>query len=64
MLKWSLCDYRGAYILVNETITAAPQAGYNPYNNNNNNKEVVFKNCTISIDCIREINNIQIDNAN
>ena len=62
MLKWSLCDYRGAYILVIETITAASQTGYNPYNNNN--KEVVFKNCTISIECIREINNIQIDNAN
>ena len=31
---------------------------------NKNNKQVIFKNCPLYIDCINEINNIQVDNAN
>ena len=30
---------------------------------NNTNKKVVFKNCAPFTDCIREINNTQVDNA-
>ena len=30
---------------------------------NNNDKEVIFKNCAPLIDCISEINNAKIDNA-
>ena len=29
----------------------------------NNDKEVLFKNCALFTDCISEINNTQIDNA-
>ena len=62
MLKSSLCDYSDAYILVNGNIsvnnTAAQGAAAN-----NTNKKVIFKNCAPFTNCIREINNTQIDNA-
>ena len=55
MLKYSLCDYIDAYILVKGTITinntgtdAAP---------NNRNKKVIFKNCAPLTNCISKINN-------
>ena len=64
MLKFSLCDYSDAYILVKGTITitgagdnaAARQA-------DERDKGVVFKNCAPFTYCINEINNIQVDNA-
>ena len=64
MLKSSLCDYSDAYILLSGTITitgagvdaAARQAV-------EINKGVLFKNCALFTDCIREIKNTQIDNA-
>ena len=62
MLKSSLCDYSDAYILVKRTIrvnnTAAQGAAAN-----NDDKKVIFKNCAPFTNCIREINNTQIDNA-
>ena len=59
MLKSSLCDYSYAYILVRGTITATElKAG-----RNNNNIQLVFKNCAPLTDCISEINNTKIDNA-
>ena len=62
MLKSSLCDYSGAYIIVKVTIsvnnTAAAGAAVN-----NINKKVIFKNCAPFTNCISEINNTQIDNA-
>ena len=62
MLKSSLCDYSDAYILVKGTIsvnnTAAAGAAAN-----NTNKKVIFKNCAPFSNCIREVNNMQIDNA-
>ena len=61
MLRLGLCDYSDAYILVKGTISiervAAPAAA------DNNDKEVVFKNCALFNDCISEINNTQTDNA-
>ena len=60
MLKSSLYDYSDAYILVKGTVSIAAQAGGNP---NNKDKEVVFKNCASSTDCISERNNTKIDNA-
>ena len=62
MLKSSLYDYNDAYILVKGTIsvnnTAAACAALS-----NNDKKVIFKNCTPFTNCISEINNTQIDNA-
>ena len=65
MLKSNLCDYSDPYILVKGTITitgagadaAARQA-------DERDKEVVFKNCAPFTNCISEINNAQVDNAN
>ena len=61
MLKSSLCNYRDAYIFVKGAITvhntgtaAAP---------NNRNIKAIFKNCAPFTNCIREINNIKVDNA-
>ena len=64
MLKSSLCDYSGAYILVKErkritragADTAARQA-------DERNNEVIFKNYATFINCKSEINNTEIDNA-
>ena len=64
MLKSSLCDYSGAYILIKGRITitgagadtAARQA-------DENDKGVTFKNCAQFTIYISEINNTQIDNA-
>ena len=60
----SLCDYSDAYILVKGRITvngrgadaAARQA-------NEREKGVAFKNCASFTNCIREIDNTQVDNA-
>ena len=65
MLKSSLCDYSDAYILVKGAITingrgadaAARQA-------HERDEGVSFKNCAPFINCISEINNTQIYNAN
>ena len=62
MLRSSLYDYSDAYILALETITIAPVPPP-PVNRNNNDKELVFKNCAPFTDCISEINSAQIDNA-
>ena len=59
MLRSSLCDYSDAYILVSGTIrVAALAAGVG-----NNDVQVVFKSCVPFINCISEINNTQIDDA-
>ena len=59
MVRSSLCDYSDAYIIVSGTITVAEVAG----GGGNNNVQVVLKNCASFTNCIREINNAQIDNA-
>ena len=61
MLKSSLCDYSDTYILSKGTISIERvQAPGTP---DNDSKEVLFKNCALFTDCISEINNTQIDNA-
>ena len=56
MLKSRLCDFKR-----NTSIAPVPPpAAVNP---NNNNKKVIFKNCAPFTDCISEINNTQIANA-
>ena len=63
-LRWSLCDYSNAYILVSWTITIAG-AGIDDVVRqlDERNKEVIFKNCVSFTNCISEINSNQIDNA-
>ena len=62
MLKYSLCDYSDAYILVKRTITVNSTAAADA-TANNTNKKVIFKNCAPFTNCISEINNTQVDNA-
>ena len=44
MLKSSVCDYSGAYIIVKGTITVNNTAGDGAAGNNTN-KKVIFKKC-------------------
>ena len=62
MLKFSLCDYSDAYILVKGTITV-PNTAAADAKANNANEKVIFKNCATFINCISQINNTQVDNA-
>ena len=61
-MKSNLCDYSKAKILVKGTMIAPNTAGaveavYNT------KKKLIFKNCTPFTNCIREIYNIQVDDA-
>ena len=62
MLKSSLCDCSDAYILVKGTISVNNTAGAGVAVNNAN-KKVIFKNCAPFTNCISEIKNTQIENA-
>ena len=62
MLNSSLCDYSDAYILVKGTITVNNTAAADA-DANNTNKKVIFKNCAPFTNCISEIDNRQVDNA-
>ena len=62
MLKFSLCDYSDACILVKGNITVNNIAGAGAAVNNAN-KKVIYKNCVPFTNCISKINNTQIDHA-
>ena len=62
MIRSSLCDYSDACILVKGTITV-PNTAAAGAAVNNTNKKVIFKNCAPFTDCITEINNAQVDDA-
>ena len=62
MLRSSLSVYSDAYILVKGNITVNNTAGAGAAANNIN-KKVTFKNYAPFTNCIRKINNTQIDNA-
>ena len=64
MLMSSLCDSSNAYIRVKGTIPFAGQgADTAAIAADKNYKQVIFKNGTPVTNCIREINNAQIDNT-
>ena len=64
MLKSSLCDYRDAYILFKEKIKiTGPGADAAARQEDERDKEVIFKHCAPFINCETEINNTEIDNA-
>ena len=62
MIRSSLFDYSDAYILVKGTITV-PNTEAAGAAVNNTNRKVIFKNCTPFTDCITEIYNTQVDDA-
>ena len=64
MLKSGFCDYSEAYIFVNGVITITRAGEDNAAKGlDEGNKGVISKNCAPFTDCIREINNTQVDNA-
>ena len=62
MLRFILCDYSDAYILVKGNIVVNNNAGA-AATANNIGKKVKFKNCAPFTNCISKISNTQIDNA-
>ena len=62
MLRSSLCDYSDASILVKGNISVNNNAGAGAAANNVG-KKVIFKNCAPFTNCIRKINNTEVDNA-
>ena len=61
MLRYSLCDYSDAYILVKGNISVNIAAAEGAAANNTN-KKVISKPCAQFTNCISKINNTQIDN--
>ena len=57
MLRSDLCDFSDAYIVLKGTITVVRPNGAK------RNKSVAFKNNAPFINCISNINDVQIDNA-
>ena len=69
MLRTSLCDFSEAYVVLDGSIavTADATAAPNPVQTaqqNRENKNFIFKNCTPFTDCITKINSTMIENAN
>ena len=60
MLRFCLCDYSDAYLLVKENISVNNTTAATT---NNTNKKVIFNNCAPFTNCISKITNTQIDNA-
>ena len=64
VLKSSLCDYSDAYILVSGKITIIRAGDTDAKKRTKEiNKDVIFKNCTPSIEYTNKINNTQINHA-
>ena len=64
MLMWFLCDYSDKQVLVSETITIPRRrADQAARQTDERNKGVLFKHCATFTDCINEISNTEIDNA-
>ena len=65
MLKDIIFDYADAYMVVNGIITITGERADDDTNQaDEEDKEVILKNYAPFTDCISEINNTQVDNAN
>ena len=62
MLRSNLCDYSDAYLHVKGTITVPNTAGAGVAVDNTN-KKVILKNSAPFTNCISEINNTEVDDA-
>ena len=63
MIRSNLCDYSDAYILVSGTIAITWAGEDDAKRADKRKKEVIFKNCAPFTNCISNISNTQIDNA-
>ena len=59
MIKSNFCDYSDTYIPVKGTMIVPNMATAV----NNTNKKVIFKNCATFSNCITEVNNTKVDDA-
>ena len=62
IIRSNSCDHSNTYILAKGTIIN-PNAAAADVAVNKTNKEVILKNCAPFNDCITEINNTQVDDA-
>ena len=62
VIRSNFCGYSNAYILVKGTITVLNTSAAGAAVNNTN-KKVRFKNCAWFTDCITEINNTRVNDA-
>ena len=62
VIRSNLCDFSGTYILFKGTITVPNMAAAGAAVDNTNRK-ALFKNFAPFSDCITEINNTQVDDA-
>lgn len=64
MLKSNLCDYNDVNIPLKETITMAGAGAHAvlPWSDERN-EQVILKNCGPFINCVSQIHNTQVDNA-
>ena len=62
MIRSNLSDYSDSSSLDKGTMTA-PNTTAAGAAVNNTNKKIIFKNCATFTDCITEINNAQVDDA-
>ena len=62
MIRSNLCDRSDVYITVKGTITVLKTVAAGSAVNNTG-KKVIFKNCATFTDCITEINNTEVDDA-
>ena len=62
MLRFNLCDYSDAYILVKGNITVNNTAAEGAAATNTN-KKVIFENCAPFTNCVSKISNAQIDDT-
>ena len=62
VIRSDSCDYSDTYIHV-KTIITVPNTAAQGAAVNNTNKKVIFKNCATFTNCVIEINNTQVDNA-
>ena len=62
MIRSNLCDYSDAYIYVKATITVPNTTAQNAAVNNNN-KKVILKNFTPFTNCVSQMNNTQVEDA-
>ena len=61
MIRPNLCDYSDVYILAKRTTSVQNKAATGTINNTN--KKLIFKSCAPFTNCITEINNTQVDDA-
>ena len=62
LIRSNLCDFSDAYTHVKATITV-PNTAAGDASVNNTNRRLIFKNCVPFTNCVSEITNTRVDDA-